>query len=158
MVAVGITSIIMAGLGFWYNLTSLFTDFSHHTQDQEFAYFFPAFYTMSTICIVCYVALLICGVQFIQLRIGLVKFFVGLIVFEVIYFFSIGFAWLTPVIGRSVAAATGVANGGMSFQIFILFPLWAPLLVLWSDGKLKSTDNAIGSNIQEVENSANQAN
>lgn len=158
MIAVGITSTIMAGFGFWFNLTSLFTDFSHRIQDQEFAYFSPAFYIMSAICILCYVALFLCGVQFIRLRTGLVKLFVGLIVFEVIYFFSIGFMWLTPEIGRSIAAATGVANGGMSFQIFTLFPFWAPFLILWADGKLKSKENAIRSNIQEVENSDSQAN
>jgi hypothetical protein len=147
MIAVGIASIAMAGIGLWYNLMTLFTDFSDLVQEKGIVYFYPAFYTMSAICIACYVALLLCGVQFVQLRTSLLKLFVGVIIFEIVYFFSIGPMWLIPKIGMSIGAATGVANGGLMFQAFILFPLWAPFIAGWAARRLKETEKASNSEI-----------
>jgi hypothetical protein len=132
MITVGIISILMATAGLWYNLMSLSGVLSHHVEDPEVPYFFPAYYAMSAICICCYIVLLICGIQFVRLRTGLLGLFVGTVIFEVAYFFSISILWLAPGIGRSVAAATGVANGGIMIQFIILFPLWAPFLAGWA--------------------------
>ena len=142
MMAVGIASIAMAGSGLWYNLTTLFTDFSSLVQEHGMAYFYPAFYIMSAICMACYIALLICGVQFVRLRTSLLKLFIGVIIFELAYFCSIGTMWLIPPIGMSIGAATGVANGGLMFQAFILFPLWAPFLASWATRRLRETEQA----------------
>ena len=150
MIAVGIVSIAMAGMGLWYNLTTLFTDFSSSIQEQGIVYFYPAFYTMSAICIACYTALLICGVQFVRLRTSILKFFIGVIIFEIAYFFSIGATWLIPKVGMSIGAATGVANGGLMFQAFILFPLWAPLVAGWAAGRLRKTEKASNNEIQHA--------
>jgi len=122
LIAVGLVSIAMAAAGLWYNLTTIFTDFGEFLQEQDIPHFYPAFYTMSAICIACYIALWICGIQFVRLRTELLGLFTGVVVFEVLYFVSIGAMWLIPKIGMSVAAATGVANGGLMFQAFILFP------------------------------------
>lgn len=140
MITVGIVSIAVAAIGLFYNLNTLFTDFSELRQDNDTPFFYPAFYTMSAICIGCYIILLICGVQFVRLRTGLLRLFVAVIIFEVVYFFSIGVMWLAPKIGMSVGAATGVANGGLMFQAFILFPLWAPIIAGWAAKRLSKTE------------------
>ena len=143
MITVGVISILLAVVGFWYNLTTLFTDFSELVQKQDIPHFYPAFYLMSAICIGCYIILLICGVQFVRLRTRLLKLFSGVIIFEVVYFFFIGIMWMVPKIGMSVGAATGIANGGLMFQAFILFPLWAPFLAGWAARKIaKSTKSS----------------
>lgn len=142
MIAVGSFSVLMAAVGLWYNLTTLSTNFADLAQEQNIPYFYPAFYAMSAVCIGCYIVLLTCGIQFIRLRTGLLKLFVGTIIFEVVYFFSIGTTWLVPGIGMSIGAATGVANGWLMFQALILFPLWAPFLARWAAGRLTGTDTA----------------
>ena len=57
MIGMGIVSISMAVVGLWYNLTTLFTNFSSLVQEYDIPHFYPAFYTMSTICIGCYLVL-----------------------------------------------------------------------------------------------------
>jgi len=145
MIMVGIVSIAVAAIGLLYNMISLFTDFSDLVQEQGTVHFYPAFYTMSAICIACYIALLTCGVQFVRLRTNLLKLFVGVIIFEIVYFFSIGPMWLIPKIGMSVAAASGVANGGLMFQAFILFPLWAPFLAVWAARRIVKSEDSLKS-------------
>ncbi|MFH1615320.1 MAG: hypothetical protein ABIG61_09590 [Planctomycetota bacterium] len=140
IIAIGVLSITVAVIGLWYNLTTLFTYFSDFVQEHDIPYFYPAFYTMSAICIGCYIILLICGVQFVRLRTNVLKLFVAVIIFEVVYFFSIGTLWLIPNIGMSIGAATGVANGGLMFQAFILFPLWAPFLAGWAAKRLQKIE------------------
>jgi hypothetical protein len=142
IVAVGIVSIVLAVLGLWYNATTLFTDFSDFVQEKDIPYFYPAFYIMSAICIMCYAALLFCGVQFLRLRTYLFGFFVSVLIFEVVYFLSIGPMWLAPKVGMSIGAATGVANGGLMFQAFTLFPLWAPFVAWWASKRIKAFEDA----------------
>ena len=123
LILVGVFSIIMAIIGLLYNAVTIFTDFSSMQQDMEIPYFYTAFYIMSVICIICYLPLLICGIQFVCLRLRCKTFFVCILVFEVVYFLSIGPMWLIPDIGMSIGAATGVANGGLVIQGITLFPL-----------------------------------
>ena len=87
---------------------------------------------MSAICLACYLTLLVIGIQFVRLKSSLVPLFTGVMIFEVVYFFSIALFWMIPGIGMSVAAASGVANGGMMFQFLPLFPLWGALLARWA--------------------------
>lgn len=126
---VGGALVVFAGLGFWYNGSSLFASFP---PDPSTPYFSHAFYTMSAICLACYLTLLVIGVQFIRLNSSLLRLFIGVMVFEVVYFFILASFWMTPGIGMSVAAATGVANGGLMFQFITLFPLWGSLLARWA--------------------------
>jgi hypothetical protein len=93
---------------------------------------------MSVICVTCYVTLLVIGVQFVRLRPRLVPLFVGVMVFEVLYFFGIGFFWTSPALGMSVAGATGIANGGLMFQFITLFPLWGSLLARWARRRMEA--------------------
>ena len=85
---------------------------------------------MSVICIVFYFCLIGFSIDFIRGNFRTVILFTGVLIIEVVYFFGIGFLWLHPTIGRSIAGASGVANGGLMAQFVILLPVWAPIL-LW---------------------------
>lgn len=92
-------------------------------------YFYPAFYTMSLICIVFFFALIVCSVQLLRRKLGFFYLYAGLLFVEVLYFFGVGTLWFSPKLGMSISAATGVANGGLMFQFMILLPLWGPAAV-----------------------------
>ena len=124
---IGIVSILLAALGLLYNGVYFFADFGSITKDLP--YFHQAFYALSAISILCYAFLIASGIQFIRLKTRAVWPFV---VFEVIFFFAVGLLWLLPSIGPSIAAATGVAIGGMMFQGLLLFPIWAIPACLWA--------------------------
>lgn len=132
---VGTMAILLAGLGISYNLLVLSIILPNREHDPEIPYFLAAFVIMSTICIVCYILLIVAGVQFVRGKTGLARLFTGVLIFEVLYFFSVAAMWLMPKIGSSVAAATGVATGGLGLQIITLFPLWAPFVVRWATRK-----------------------
>ncbi len=105
-------------------------------------YFYAAFYAMSVICIVCYLALLWGGVRLVRLRFSGSRLLIGVWMFEVVYFLGVGFMWHVSEVGASVAGATGVANGGMMAQFVILLPFWGPIAVVWAKRRHAST-NAI---------------
>lgn len=132
------------GHGLFYNGSSLSVDFSQFHDEQELPFFYPAFYTMSAICILCFLLLLALGVQLIRMKSGAVSLFVLLLIFEVLYTLAIGPMWLLPSVGRSIGAATGVANGGMMFQAFVLFPIWAIPASLWARRKLSESRLELG--------------
>lgn len=132
----------MAGAGLLYNLVGLPAILKNREHDPETPYFLVAFLIMSTICIACYICLAIAGIHFVRGKTRLVPLFTTVLIFEVVYFFSlstlffsIGALWAIPQIGMSVATATGVANGGLMAQFCVLFPLWAPFAVSWAKGK-----------------------
>ncbi len=136
IITVGIISIIVALAGIYYNIQGLLTDFSDLLNDHEISYFYYAFYTMSAICMACYALLMICGIKFMFLKTGIYKVFIGVLVFETVYFFPFSVMWMVPEFGMSISAATGVANGGLMFQGFILFPFWAPFVVIYASKRL----------------------
>jgi len=140
LVTVGIVCIVFALLGGWYNSTTLLGSlsgvFSDLVEQHDIPYFYVAFYTMSAMCLLCYAILLFCGVQFLRFRTGVFPLFVGVLLFEVAYFFSVALMWMMPHVGVSVAAATGVANGGLMFQAYVVFPLWAPFVSWWAKNRL----------------------
>ena len=133
---VGVVSIALALLGFFYNGTTITADFSQLQNEHDIPFFYPAFYVMSAVCLTCFVLLLVFGIKFFQLKPQAVPLFVLLLVFEVLYFLAIGPMWLLPSIGGSIAAASGVANGGLMFQAFILFPIWSIPASLWARRRL----------------------
>jgi hypothetical protein len=142
---IGVIAVLCAGFGLYYNAATLKVSFSGaftagEPQDHS-PYFSPAFYIMSAVCIACYAMLTIFGVQFIRGRAAHSWPFTALLIFEVVYFFCIGVLWSAPGLGMSVAAATGVANGGLMAQFLILFPLWAPPLAFWARSHLNDSTN-----------------
>jgi len=134
---VGALATTTAALGLLCNGLALPTLLMNRPYNPDTPYFLPAFLIMSGLCIGFYVILLVFGIQFVRGRTGLIRMFSGLMVCEVIYFLSVSFLWLMPGIGRSIGAATGVANGGLMFQAVILFPLWAPFAVKWAKRTLE---------------------
>ncbi len=138
LIGVGVSSVLLALLGLIYNMMSLRADFSALQGQVDAPYFYPAFYIMSAICIVCYFALLYIGVQLMRGRTNVVLLLVLVVVFEILYSFAVGSLWLLPDYGMSIAAATGVANGGLMIQAFLLFPLWAPVVAFFASRSLQT--------------------
>ena len=142
---IGILSIIMACLGLWYNTLSFFSVLGSFEYDPEMPYLKPVFFVMSFVCVACYVWLLVIGIDFVRLKLRFRHIFAGLLIFEVAYFISISILWISPVrnFSMSVAAATGIANGGLMFQFITLFPLWAPILVVWAHKRIRAQQEVI---------------
>jgi hypothetical protein len=133
---IGIASILLAAFGLLYNAMFILPEFFLGFEKQADPYFYPAFYTMSAICVACYVLLLTLGIQFVRLNVGNLGLFVFLFLFEIIYIKVVFILWSQPTIGMSVAEATGVANGGLVPQGWTLFPIWAVPTLLWARHKL----------------------
>lgn len=140
---IGSISVITALFGLWYNGSTLLVAFSGAFSDdkttEEMPYLLLAFYSMSAICIVCYFFLAIFGYQFIRGRYHNMSKFVALVIFEVVFFFSIALLWIVPNVGLSLGGATGISMGGLMAQFFILFPLWAPPVAVWAKRQLEMT-------------------
>ena len=133
----GVVAILCALFGFLYNAQSLAVAFSGGFTDLvsqgDMAYFYPAFYLMSGVCIAFYSLLLPFGVCFVRLQLGCASLLAILLAVEVTYLLLIGVLWAAlGEAGMSVAGATGVANGGLMAQFIILFPLWGPIAAIWS--------------------------
>ena len=134
---VGVAGLLAASFGLWYNggsiLVAVSGGFSEFRKQQHLTYFYLAYWTMSAICIALHLLLVICCLDLLRGKLRWSWLLTGLLLFEVLYFVSIGALWLLPTaIGKSIAAATGVANGGLMGQFYILFPLWAPLVLAWA--------------------------
>jgi hypothetical protein len=141
VLVVGAISTIAGFLGLCYNgmtlTVALRGGFSDLIKEQSLTGFYPAFYTMSGICVVCYLLLLTCGIALLRARLRWSGFLTGLLLFEMIYFLSIALLWKRLPDSLSVTAATGVANGGLIVQFIILFPLWGPLVLRWARKRLE---------------------
>ena len=133
---IGTLSIVTGLFGLWYNGVTLATALSGAFDDEQtvtdMPHFSVAFYSMSLICVICYLLLVFFGFQFVRGRYANNPKFVGLLIFEVAFFFLTSFLWFIPNVGSSIAGATGVSSGGMMAQFIILFPLWAAPLTLWA--------------------------
>ena len=133
---VGACSVVFGLLGLAYNSATLFADYSSSSlemnDDVNPGQFYTAFYVMSGICVAFYVTLLIVAVQLIRGNYGWARVLLVIVVLEVLYYLSVGALWTSPHYGMSVAAASGVSSGGLSFQAFTLFPIWGPWVALWA--------------------------
>jgi uncharacterized membrane protein YozB (DUF420 family) len=143
LTVVGVTTVVLAMLGLWYNYSTLFLDYSlpleQSGKEHALQNFYPIFYRMSVICIVFYLILLASGVQLIRKKTGWVFVLLGVVVMEVLYFLFVGYLWAHSPSGFSVAAATGVSTGGLSYQVYVGFPVWGPLLALWARRRILTT-------------------
>jgi hypothetical protein len=140
LVVAGATSLILGLLGIAYNSVSLSLDYSSIPHDMkneaELGHFHTAFYAMSGICLAFYTGLIVVGIQLMRKRSRWAFGLLGIIVLEVLYSLAEGALWMSSEYGPSVAAATGVSGGGLSFQAFVLFPIWGPWVALWAHRKL----------------------
>ena len=135
LILIGVFSIGLAVAGIAYNAFMLNNDFSsvfaELNNEINQKHFYVAFYTMTTICVSFFTLLFITGVQLLRGKLFWLNVLLLIIVFEVMYYFAVGSSWLHPEYGLSIGAATGVSNGGLSFQLLTLFPIWAPALALY---------------------------
>jgi hypothetical protein len=131
---VGVAIVACACNGLLYNGASLFAAASGAIDPVTFPepvpYLYEAFYTLSALCVASYIALLISGAQFIRLSFSLWWLLPAALAIEGGLYFLTGRLWLHPEYGMSIAAATGIAEGGLVVIFFTFLPLWAPILVL----------------------------
>ena len=123
----GIACIVLAALGILYNAASIW-GYLGAGLDKRDPDFRLAYWAMSSFCMACYVTLICIGIQLYRLRTRWCYGLTALMAAEFAYNIFIHALWQSPL-GPSVAAATGIANGGMSIQLFaFLFPIWGPVV------------------------------
>jgi hypothetical protein len=148
-VAVGVVAMLSAAFGLLYNGVTIHLalrgSFSELIAQHGLRHFHAAFYVMSAICILCYLFLLAIGIDLLRARLRCTWFLTAVLVFEMLYFLALKFAPRGEEAGLSIAAATGVANGGLMAQFVILFPVWAPLVLFWARRKATRPPVAPGS-------------
>ena len=141
VIVVGVVAALAALFGLYYNgmtiVIALRGGFSDLVAQKGLTFFYLAFYVMSATCVICYFLLLVLGIELLRMRLRWSWLLIGVLLFEIVYFLSLGILWLLPSVGMSIAAATGVANGGLMAQFIILFPLWAPLVLWWARRKIE---------------------
>jgi hypothetical protein len=132
---IGIVTIVCAVFGLLYNVqsltVSLWGGLADFVREHRMTWFYPAFYAMSAVCVACYVVLLWAGYRLARQRLSASGLLISAWLFEIGYFLAVGVSWHIPGVGESIAGASGVANGGMMAQFFILLPLWGPPAVFW---------------------------
>jgi hypothetical protein len=145
LITLGVVSTICAVLGLLYNMGTAYAGFSGAfakiIREQKLGYFYQAFSAMSAICVVFYILLMMSGIYFLKLQERFINLFMGVMVAEVLYFLLLRFivSSLADIYALSIAAATGVANGGLMAQYFILFPIWGCILALWTKRKIEKS-------------------
>jgi hypothetical protein len=151
LITLGVVSIVCAVLGLLYNTGTAYAGFSGAfakiIKEYRLLYFYQAFYAMSAICVAFYILLLLCGIYFLKLQNKFTYLFMGVMVAEVLYFLFLRFmvSNFADDYAHSIAAAAGVANGGLMAQYFILFPIWGGILALWIARKSQDKHLTTGS-------------
>ena len=127
-------TILCCLIGLYYNISGLKAVISKgHGQPEEIEaapFIWPAFYTMSAICIAFYLCLIGFSIDLIGGSSRAVVPFAIVMFLEAVYLVGVGALWKHPTIGYSFACASGIANGGLMVQFIIALPLWAPF-ILW---------------------------
>lgn len=138
----GAAALAMAAVGLWYTVFSISVVASGGVDQLSVEinapHFHAAYYSMAVPCMVFYLTLAVCGFQFFRLNDRLRWLFVAVVALEFLLDYSVGRLWSHPTYGHSVAAATGVALGGLSVQFMSGFPLWGPTLVFLATRLRKS--------------------
>src|SRR4051812_798297 len=136
LLVLGMATCAIAMQCLMYNVGSMRVDFSALPGQVDAPYFDTAFHIMTGVCITFYVLLFAVGVQFIRGKTGAWVILMFLLIAEFFYFVSIGAMWMSSEYGMSIAAATGVANGGMMIQVQWWYPIWAPVIALLASRRL----------------------
>jgi hypothetical protein len=125
---VGAVTLACALYGLYYNVAA-FRGVSRSSPDPNAPHFHQAFYVLSAICISFYVVLSWIGVEFILGYSERWPLFVTVLIAEIIYIAMLGLLWARSKHAMSIAAATGASSGGLMAQMFILLPIWGPVVV-----------------------------
>ena len=150
LAAVGAASILLAGLGVYYNAVALSDSYPMVVARQKaggepnLAFFFRALSAMSAACIACFALLAVSGIQLVRGRPRAMWLLTAAVGVEAALFLSVAVLWTSPMLGPSVRAATGPSLGGLSVQLVALFPLWALVVGHWARRRLDRGDGARG--------------
>jgi len=91
--------------------------------------FREAFYVMSAICVFFYGILVWIGIDFLFGNSERWVIFVMVLMAGIVYVLAVGLLWARSTHAMSISAASGISSGGLMVQLFILFPVWAPVVV-----------------------------
>ena len=97
---------------------------------------------MSLVCVSVFVNLIISAVQTFRLKLPWVNFLIVVLLLELLYASSMKYI-LASFFDDSFSAASGPSNGGLTIQLILLFPLWAPVIAILAKRKLESVGEAI---------------
>jgi hypothetical protein len=144
---VGLLCVLLAMFGLWYSISSYLRIHSgHFSPVSDAPYFTSAFTIMLSITATLLVLMLWNGIQLILQKVTSLQLFVATCLLIIAFIFASGSLWLDPVLGRSIATATGVASGGLSLFYLLLFPLWAPFAVSWAFRRMKVAEQGAAAN------------
>jgi len=134
-VVVGFFAVLTALFGLYYSASAILAvlrgAMGPVLGQLDAPHFYPAFAIMSTISVFCYGVLLVVGIDLLRSRLRWARLISLVFLFEALYLIATGALWLEPTYGKSIAAATGVANGGLMAQFLILLPFWGPIVLGW---------------------------
>lgn len=130
---IGAYSVLCATLGLFFTWSCMPGVLARHaakgsTPDA----FLPAYFTMTGISTVILALLLVTGIRIFRQQRSALTVFTIASVLPIVMIFLTGAAWLSPSLGLSIAAATGVSQMGLTLFVITLFPLWAPLAAVWA--------------------------
>jgi len=130
---VGVLSLVAAAVGLLYNFETMrtFQAPTSATHAAEFPQFRNVFLIMWSLCVLCYLTLAFCGIQFLRLKVSVWRWFAAAVAIEVTVSVVavFGGSWFDLGITKSIAAAVPESSAGLTIQWLVLFPLWAPLAV-----------------------------
>ena len=127
--SVGAIALACALFGLYYNFGTFRNVLRSSREATDPPRFREAFYVMSAICVFFYGILGWMGIDFLFGNSERWVVFVVVLFAETIYFLAVGMLWARSTHGMSIAAASGISSGGLMVQLFILFPVWAPVVV-----------------------------
>ena len=130
--AIGAASIIAGCLGLRYSFSILSMDLSFLTEGKDVPKLYPVIYSLSAICVACYLGLILTGIQLIRKKTKFIHLMAGIFIIEIILLsFSMDII-LLPEFGIDYAIIPPIATAGMMYQFIILFPLWSIVLGYWA--------------------------
>lgn len=142
----GYCNIIFAIIGLGFNLITITNFFRESYSNPTQPYLVQSVIVMTSIAIVFNILLLINGIQLIKQKIIWIYGLIGIFILEFFYLFFIGILWGAlskwPLITHSVAGATGISNGSVSFLFMTLYPLWGTALGIIAKMKYEKLKNA----------------
>ena len=143
LIAFGIANMLYALGGLCFALPVMFWFHTTFEPDPELPYFAQAFFTMASINIFFLVCLIVTGFYLIRKTFKVILFCNILFALELIYFLSIGFfCWPNPRFGMSIAAATGIGNMGIAWQIMTGYPIIGLIVLNIARAKHRTVDRS----------------
>lgn len=137
VMVVGLVALGFAVFGLYQTFASIVeVERDRVTLLHRFNYFFPAFYSMTTINVICFLILGWCGSEQVRLRVTHLKVFVWLFVITLVY--AVLFGRLIMAFDDSLAAAAGATLPRLLLPFIILFPIWGSLALWWAKKRMEN--------------------